>query len=91
MSDAKNTTIIPYYEVLARFNAHFFPRGEGLHPCGYFETFEAAQEEMNKLVKLGSYSDVQIMRCDMLYSNGLTRGLSGSKVVKRWHARRAAQ
>ena len=87
MSDVKNATIIPYWKVLARFGAHIFPRGD-MHTCCYCETFDEAQDAMDWYIKCGSYSEVRVVQCDMAYVGGLTQGLVGSKVVKRWHARK---
>lgn len=86
MSDVKNATIIPYWKVLARFGAHIFPRGD-MHTCCYCETSDEAQDAMDWYIKCGSYSEVRVVKCDMAYVGGLTQGLVGSKVVKRWQAR----
>ena len=87
MIDAKNATIIPYWKIIARFGAHIFPSRD-MHACCYCETFDEAQDAMNTYVKCGSYSEVRIVQCDMAYSNGLTQGLVGEKMVKRWKARK---
>lgn len=89
MSDAKNATIIHYWKVLARFGAHIFPRGD-MHTCCYCETFDEAQDAMNTYIKFGSYSEVRVVQCDMAYVGGLSQGLVGKKMVKKWKARNQA-
>lgn len=86
MSDAKQM-IIPYYEVKVRFNDRFHPRGD-FHTSLYSETLEVAERDFSDAVKRQCYSDVQLFRCDMAYSNGLSQGLVGRKMVKRWRERK---
>lgn len=85
MSDA-NQTIIPYFEVMVRFAAYFHPRG-GFHTYLYSETIEDAERDFTDAVRSQRYSDVQIFRCDMAFVGGLSQGLVGKKMVKKWKAR----
>ena len=86
MRDADNQ-IIAYYEVTVRFSSHFHPRG-AFHVFLYSSTIEQAEIDFTDAVKRQCYSDVQLFRCDMAYSNGLTQGLVGKKMVKKWKARK---
>ena len=85
--ERENQMIIPHFEVMVRFAAYFHPRGD-FHTYLYAETIEDAERDFTDAVRSQCYSDVQIFRCDMAYVGGLTQGLVGSKVVKRWHARK---
>ncbi len=86
MSDAKNT-IVPYYEVMVRFTDFFHPRGD-FHPYLYSETTEDAERDFSNAIKSELYSDVQIFRCDMAFSGGLSQGLVGRKMIKKWRAKK---
>ena len=79
--------IIPSYEVRVRFTNHFHPRGE-FHTYLYSSTLEQAESDFTDAVKSQCYSDVQLFRCDMAYSNGLTQGLVGKVMIKKWKARK---
>lgn len=88
VSDGKKTIIIPYFEIMVRFNDRFFPRGDFCHFL-YSETLEVAESDFTDAVKRQCYSDVQLFRCDMAYSGGLTQGLVGRKMLKKWRERKA--
>ena len=87
MSVKKNTTIIPYFEVVVRFNDRFHPRGD-FHTLLYSETLEVAERDFTDTVKIQCFSDVQLFRCDMAYSDGLTQGLVGRKLIKKWREKK---
>lgn len=86
MSDT-NTQIIPYFEVMVRFDESFHPRGD-FHTYVFAESMNVAEDYLKKAQGSGMYSDAQIFQCDMAYSNGLTQGLVGKKMVKKWKARK---
>ncbi len=88
MSDAK-LMIIPYFEVMVRFAAYFHPRGD-FHTYLCAETIEDAERDFTDAVRSQCYSDVQIFRCDMAFVGGLSQGLVGKKMVKKWKARNQA-
>ena len=85
MSDAKQM-IIPYFEVMVRFSDYFHPRGV-FHTYLYSKTIEDAERDSTDAVRSQRYSDVQIFRCDMAFVGGLSQGLVGKKMVKKWKAR----
>ena len=89
MSDS-NLMIIPYFWVVARFSDYFHPRGD-FHTYLYSETIEDAELDFTDAVRSRSYSDVQLFRCDMAYCNGLSQGLVGKKMVKKWKARAVSE
>lgn len=87
MSDEKKTTIVPYYEIIVRFSSYFHPRGD-FHPYLYSATKEEAERDFSDAIKSQCYSDVQIFQCDMAFSGGLSQGLVGRKMIKKWREKK---
>lgn len=49
---------------------------------------EAAERDFTDTVKRQCFSDVQLFSCDMAYSDGLTQGLVGRKMIKKWREKK---
>ncbi len=87
-SKAEVDFVLPNYIVWARFGEGLYPREKGMHEEAYCGDMDEALAELAKIKKHGGYAEAQIVRHDVQFKNGLSRGCIGTEVVKRWRARK---